>query len=145
MTQEEIANKFQIALQGAQYTGQLTPYAVQSINEAKSNYPVSNLIQYCKDMNIQITMLDKATEDKFNPQSILEVHKFIDLLMKRYDVDPKLVYRKTGIFYTPPRSLDQEELDKLKSQGVRFATPLSIKTLLAVCEVIHCDLLFEPK
>lgn len=88
-------------------------------------------------------MVDLATEDKFYPESVLDVHRILDLLMKRYDVDPNLVYRKTAIHYTPPKSLDQEELDKLQSNGKRFVASLSIKTLLAVCEVIYCDFLFE--
>lgn len=143
MTQQEIAKRLQIG--NNPYKGKLTSYAVKSIVEGKSNYPVSNLLQYCNDMNIVITMLDETTEDKFYPKTILEVHWILNLLMDRYEVDPKLVYRKTGIYYTPPKTFEQEELDKLKSQGVRFAAPLSIKTLLAVCEVIHCNLLFESK
>ena len=50
-------------------------------------------------------MQDLATEDRFYPISILDVHKVLDLLMKRYLVDPKLVYRKTGVHYTPQKSL----------------------------------------
>lgn len=145
MTQEEIAQKLQIAEKDRLYKGQLTPYSVQSIEEAKSNYPVANLIQYCQDKNIQMIIIDKATEDSFTAGTILDVHKVINLLMNRYEIDPKLIYRKTGVYYTPPKSLVQEDLDKLKANGVRFTTPLSIKTLLAVCEVIHCDILFQPK
>lgn len=143
MNQEEIAEKLKIASNNAQYQGNLTSFVVQSIEKAKSNYPVTNLLLYCKDMNLKLVMVDLATEDKFYPESVLDVHRILDLLMKRYDVDPNLVYRKTAIHYTPPKSLDQEELDKLQSNGKRFVTPLSIKTLLAVCEVIYCDFLFE--
>lgn len=145
MNQEEISEKLASATKGATYQGSLTPFVAQSIEKAKSNYPVTNLLNYCKDMNLKMVMVDMATEDKFYPQSVLEVHKILGLLMDRYNVDPNLVYRKTAIHYTPPKSFDEGELEKMQSAGKRFLTPLSIKTLLAVCDVIHCDFLFEPK
>ena len=147
MNQEQLADRLKTALQGKTYKGNLTSYAVQSIELGRSNYPVQNLITYCQDTNLRMAMIDMATEDVFFPESILDVHKILDLLMKRYDVDNKLVYRKTAVHYTPPKSLIAEDLEKLKSatDGKKYVTPLSVKTLLAVCDVIHCDLMFESK
>ena len=147
MNQEQLADRIKEATNGAAYTGSLTSYAVQSIELARSNYPVQNLISFCQDMNLKFVMTDMATEDRFYPESVLDVHKVLDLLMKRYKVDHKLVYRKTGIHYTPPKSLDPEDIERMKeeAEGLKDVIPLSIKTLLAVCEVIYCDLTFDPK
>ncbi|MCM1140202.1 MAG: hypothetical protein NC453_16675 [Muribaculum sp.] len=146
MNQEQIAEKISIANTGLEYAGGLTPYAIQSIKEGRSNYPVSNLLAYCGGLGLRLVMFDMATEDCFYPTSVLEVHQVLNLLMTRYKVDYKLVYRKTAVHYTAPKSLDEKELEKMKSapNAKRFVTPLSIKTLLAVCDVIHCDLRFEP-
>ena len=147
MNQEQLADRIKEATNGAAYTGSLTSYAVQSIELARSNYPVQNLISFCQDMNLKFVMTDMATEDRFYPESVLDVHKVLDLLMKRYKVDHKLVYRKTGIHYTPPKSLDPEDIERMKEEADvrKYGIPLSIKTLLAVCEVIYCDLTFDPK
>lgn len=147
MNQEQLAEKISMATNGAAYTGGLSSYAVQSIELARSNYPVQNLITFCHDMNLKIVMTDMATEDRFCPDSILCVHKVLDLLMKRYLIDNKLVYRKTGIHYTPPKSFVPEDIERMKeSKGKnKYVTPLSVKTLLAVCDVIHCEISFESK
>lgn len=146
MNQEQVARKLKTAMQEKSYKGSLTAYAVQSIESGRSNYPVSNLIIYCQDMNLKMVMTDMATEDCFDAVSVLDVHQTLDFLMRRYDVDYKLVYRKTAVHYTPPKPLEPKELERMKSlpDGNRYAAPLSIKTLLAVCDVIHCDLSFEP-
>lgn len=147
MNQEQLSDRIKDATDGIDYTGRLTPYAVQSIELARSNYPVQNLITYCEDMNLKLVMQDLATEDRFFPISVLDTHKVLDLLMRRYKVDHKIVYRRTGVHYTPPKSLDQEDLERMKDEAEqrKYMAPLSIKTLLAVCEVIHCDLSFESK
>lgn len=140
MNQEQVAERLKEAMNGRAYKGSLTSYAVQSIEKGRSNYPVSNLITYCQDSSLKIVMFDLATEDRFYPTSVLEVHKAIGLLMDRYDVDYQLIYRKTAVHYTAPKSFDESELENTKHPA-----PLSIKTLLAVCDVIHCDLRFESK
>lgn len=147
MTQEHLADRIKNAINGVTYMGYLTPYAVQSIESGRSNFPVQNLITYCQDMNLRFVMTDMATEDRFFPETVLDVHKVLDLLMKRYKVDNKLVYRKTGLHYTPPKSLIPEDLERMKeeAEGRKYVIPLSIKTLLAVCEVIYCDLSFVSK
>lgn len=146
MTQEQIAERLSAAAANREYSGNLTSYAIQSIGEGRSNYPVSNLIAYCNGLGLKLVMFDLATEDRFYPLSVLDVHRALNILMPRYKVDYKLVYRKTGVHYTAPKSLDEKELEKIQSapNGKRFVTPLSIKTLLAVCDTIHCDLRFEP-
>ena len=146
MNQEQLADILKSASGESSYNGTLTQYAVQSILSGRSNYPVANMLSYCSDMNISFCMMDKATEDCFYPTTILEVHKTLDLLMKRYLIDPKLVYRKTGVHYTSPKSLNEEDLKKIQGEsGQKYQVSLSIKTLLAVCEVIHCALYFTPK
>lgn len=144
MNQEQIAEKLKAVSQDKVYKGGLSAYAVQSIKSGRSNYPVSNLIAYCQDLGLKFVMTDLATEDCFYPSSVLDVHKVLNLLMDRYEVDHKLVYRKTAVHYTVPKSLVEEELEEIraKSEGNKYVAPLSIKTLLAICEVIHCDLSF---
>lgn len=145
MTQEQIAERIKAASHNKKYCGSLTSYAVKSIIEGRSNYPASNLITYCQDMNLKLVMFDLVTEDCFYPKSVLDIHKVLDLLMRRYNVDYKLVYRKTAIHYTAPKSFDEKDLEKMKSDsnGKKYVAPLSVKTFLAVCDVIHCDLRFK--
>ena len=133
MNQEQLADRIKSVKEDVVYSSNLTSYAIQSIESGRSNYPVANLITYCNDAHLMLTMVDLATEDK--------------LLMKRYKIDQKLVYRKTGVHYTPPKSFIPEDLERMKSDsdGKKYVAPLSIKTLLAVCDVIHCDLQFSQK
>ena len=77
MNQEQLADRIKEATNGAAYTGSLTSYAVQSIELARSNYPVQNLISFCQDMNLKFVMTDMATEDRFYPESVLDVHKAV--------------------------------------------------------------------
>lgn len=137
MIQKQIAKRLASLLDGKTYNGHnLSEYAAGSIQNGSSNYPVSNLMFYCQDMGVQLIMTDKATEDVFCPVSTLEVHMVLDVLMKRYKVDYNYVYRKTGIHYTAPKSLDGTD---------KRSSALSIKTLWAVCETVNCDLDFELK
>lgn len=145
MNLEQLSDRINGAVNRAAYSGSLTPYAVQSIELARSNYPVQNLILFCQDMNLTMVMTDMTTEDRFFPNSTLGVHKVLNLLMDRYKIAPKLVYLRSGVHYTPPKSFLQEDLEKMKegANGKKYVASLSIKTLLAVCEVIHCDLTFK--
>lgn len=134
MNQEQFAHRLDEAVTDRNYKGELTPYTLQSIEKSRSNYPVSNLLAYCKGYGLRMVMQDMATEDSFFPKTVLEVHEVLGLLMKRYMVDYQMVYRKTGVHYTSPKS---------DAENKKYGAPLSIKTLLAVCETIHCDILFE--
>lgn len=137
MIQKQIAKRLNSLLGGRTYNGNsLSEYAAGSIQNGSSNYPVSNLMVYCRDMGLRLVMTDKATEDIFCPVSTLEVHMVLDRLMKRYKIDYNYVYRKTGVHYTAPKSLNGTD---------KRSSSLSIKTLWAVCETINCDLDFELK
>lgn len=143
MTQKEIVNNLKLAVGDRPYQGSLTYYATQSIEQSKSNYPVSNLIQYCKDMNVQMFVQDGVTLDKFKVSSVLDVHNIISLLMERYEVTFNTIHQKTSVYYTAPKSYEKEKVNKLRSKDKRIKTPLSINTLIAVFQVLHCNLLFE--
>lgn len=136
MNQQELIDILKPCVEGRSYSGCLTPYAIQSIEQNRSNYPVSNLMAYCDGYGLKIVMTDLATEDRFCPKTILDIHKVLGLLMQRYDVDSQLVYRKTAAHYSRPKE---------DGSNKKYNTSLSIKTLLAVCEVIHCELSFELK
>ncbi len=75
MNQEQLADRIKGAVNGATYTGSLTAYAVQSIELARSNYPVQNLITFCQDMHLQLEMTELDPEDRRYPHSVLDVHK----------------------------------------------------------------------
>ena len=134
MNQEQDTEKLKELVGNKLYKGTLSSYAVESIKLGRSNYPVSNLLAYCNDFDLKVVMMDLTTEDCFYPKTVFDVHKILELLMDRYNIDTKAVYRKTSIHYTLPKSNQAE--------NTKGAAPLSIKTLLAVCQVIHCDLLF---
>lgn len=137
MNKEEIAIKLHNAKRIDEYKGDMTSYAIQSIEQGRSNYPVANLINYCRGVHLQLCITDMTTEDSYRATSILDVHKVIKLMMKRYGIDMQGIYQLTGIHYTPPSSFDtQQNLNK------KHSAPLSINTLLAVCDALHCDLSF---
>lgn len=136
MNKHELADKLRSYADDRSYHGSITRYAVQSIEQSRSNYPVANLIAYCDGYGLKIIMTDMATRDRFSPKTVLDVHKIIGLLMLRYDVDAQLIYRKTAVHYSKPK---EDASDK------KYNAPLSINTLIAVCDVIHCDLSFEFK
>lgn len=136
MNQQELADKLKTCVEGQTYNGLLTRYAKESIEKSRSNYPVANLIAYCNGYGLKIVMTDETTEDRFCPKTILDIHKVIGLLMCRYNIDAQLVYRKTATHYSKPKE---------DAKSAKHNSPLSIRTLLAVCEVIHCDLSFELK
>lgn len=130
MNQERIAEELRRLTEGERYQGSLTRYAVQSIEESRSNYPAVNLLTYCNDMGIAFTMEDLATEEHYHPVSLKDLHDTLNMLMKRYRIDYQTILRKSGAHYTPPNAK---------------TAPLSIRTLLAVCDVIHCEISFAKK
>ena len=123
MTKEQIAEKLRLIHRESVYSGELSRYAVRSIREGRSSYPVSNLLNYCEGSGIQMVMMDSTTDEIYPVDEIMEVHELIRFLMDRYETDAQYVYRKTGIHYTEPKF---------------GRAHLSINTLLAVCSSLHC-------
>ena len=130
MTKEQLAVRIKEAANGRTYCGELSGYAISSIIEGRSSYPVSNLISYCNGIDIQFAITDINTDECYDIDDIMDVHNVVEMLMSRYMVDYKLVYRKTAVHYTAPKN---------------GQAPLSINTLLAVCSVLHCKLDFVSR
>lgn len=105
----------------------LTSYAVKSIEEGRSSYPVANLLMYCEALKLQMILTDMATDENYPVDNMQEVHDVLQMLMQRWQIDDSLMYRKTGIHYTAPKG-------KTGS--------LSITTMLAMCSVLHTKLDF---
>lgn len=145
MNLEQLTRRIKEVDNKTPYTGSLTPYVVQSIELGRSNYTVQNFILYCQGRHCKLVMTDLATLDRFYPNSVLEVHEVLNLLMDRYLIDNYMIYRRTGVHYTTPKSYDPAELERMAKDGVvsKYPASLSIRTLLAVCEAIHCDLSLE--
>lgn len=165
MNAEQVAQKLIKASENRPYKGTLSKFALQSIKSGKVVYSAANLLAFCEGYGLKMAMVDQATLQRFYPNSVLEIHNTLKYLMERYEVDCNLVYRKTAVHYTPCKASTQEELDRLteeaqikkaesakevkkskkKPKDKAYLAPLSIKSLLAVCEVISCDLEFEQK
>lgn len=126
MTKEEIAIRLN-QLQKGEYAGKLSKYAVKSIEEGRSSYPVANLVEYCEGTGIRMVMTDMATDEIYETLNVMDVHKVICMLMERYDIDAKHIFMKTSIHYTAPKK------DK---------SSLSVNTMLEVCQVLHCKIEF---
>lgn len=105
----------------------LTVYAVKSIEEGRSSYPVTNLLTYCEALSLQMVLTDMATDESYPVDDIQEIHDVLQMLMQRWHINDSCMYRKTGIHYTTPKG-------KTGS--------LSIVTLLAMCAALHCKLDF---
>lgn len=105
----------------------LTNYAVKSIEEGRSSYPVTNLLVFCGALSLQMVFTDMAMDESYPVDNIQEIHDVLQMLMKRWQIDDSLMYRKTGIHYTAPKG-------KTGS--------LSIVTMLAMCKTLHCKLDF---
>lgn len=105
----------------------LTKYAVKSIEEGRSSYPVSNLLVYCEALHLQMAITDLAMDETYPVDTIQEVHEVLQMLMQRWKVDDTDIYRKSGVHYTAPKG----------NTG-----SLSITTMLAMCKVLHCKLDF---
>ena len=105
----------------------LSDYAVRSIEEGRSSYPVTNLLNYCKALSLRVVLTDMATDESYRVDNTQEVHDVLQMLMKRWHINDSTMYRKTGIHYTTPK-------DGIGS--------LSIVTMLEMCKVLHCKLSF---
>lgn len=165
MNAEQVAQKLTKATESRSYNGSLSKYALQSIKSGKVIYSAANLLAFCEGYGLKMAMVDRATLQRFYPTSVLEIHNTLKYLMERYEIDCNLVYRKTAVHYTPCKASTQDELDRMteeanakRAEAVKeakkskkrlkekaYLAPLSIKSLLAVCEVIACDLEFETK
>lgn len=130
MTKEQLAARIKGATKDKEYHGELSGYAIASITEGRSSYPVANLISYCNGLDLQFAITDINTDECYDIDDIMDVHNVIKMLMDRYMVDHKLVYRMTAVHYTAPKN---------------GQAPLSINTLLAVCSVLHCKLDFVSR
>lgn len=106
---------------------ELTGYAIKSIEEGRSSYPVTNLLIYCEALSLQMVLTDMATGESYPVDNIQEVHDVLQALMQRWHINDYCMYRKTGIHYTAPKD------------GV---WSLSIVTMLAMCKALHCKLDF---
>lgn len=139
MTPQDIGIKLKEFTEGKDVQFDMSSFSVRSIENGDRNFSLNNLLAYCDYGGIQMSITDLNTEESWDVYSVFEIHKVLKLLMDRYNVDNKLVYRKTAMHYTPPKSFEGEDMND------RFRFALSIKTLLAVCEVIHCKLDFRLK
>ena len=109
----------------------LTDYAVKSIEEARSSYPVANMLMYCNRLHIVVVLKDTATMECYPVENTSEVHDVLQMLMQRWQIDDTMMFRKTGIHYTAPKS---------KADAERGS--LSIDTMLAMCKTLRCELNF---
>ncbi len=105
----------------------LTKYAIKSIEEGRSSYPVTNLLVYCEALRLQMAITDLAMDETYPVDTIQEVHEVLQMLMQRWKVDDTDIYRKSGVHYTAPKG----------NTG-----SLSITTMLEMCKVLHCKLDF---
>lgn len=105
----------------------LTKYAIKSIEEGRSSYPVTNLLVYCEALRLQMAITDLAMDETYPVDTIQEVHEILQMLMQRWKVDDTDIYRKSGVHYTAPKG----------NTG-----SLSITTMLEMCKVLHCKLDF---
>lgn len=126
MNKEKLGIELSCKRNGRPING-LTGYAIKSIEEGRSSYPVVNLLIYCKALSMQMTLTDIATGETYPVSSIDRVHEVLQMLMKRWAIDNKAIYRKSGVHYTPAKGKNGS---------------LSITTMLAMCEVLHCKLDF---
>ena len=93
MTKEQLAARIKGATKDREYHGELSGYAIASITEGRSSYPVANLISYCNGLDLQFAITDINTDECYDIDDIMDVHNVIKMLMDRYMIDHKLVYR----------------------------------------------------
>ena len=114
-------------IRGGRSIEKLTGYAIKSIEEGRSSYPVTNLLTYCEALSLQMVLTDMATGESYPVDNTQEIHDVLQALMQRWHINENCMYRKTGIHYTTPKG----------NTG-----SLSIVTMLAMCAVLHCKLDF---
>ena len=142
MTEKQIAERLLEAIKGKTVYFSLSRNAVASIENGRNNYPVSRLLSYCNDTKLAMVMKDMATEESYTVHTVLEISRLLKMLMHRYKVGRCEILHKTGVCYTAPNLEDTD--GRRCRKGGRHYLSLTIRTLLAVCETIHCDILFEP-
>lgn len=147
ITTTAIANMLHDALDGAKYHGKLSRHISSAIEQHRTNYSFDNLMQYCRDMGIAFSIMDLNTEDTFPVCNAIEAHKVIYTLMQRYNVDEKIIYKRSSVPYILPKSFDEDELERMRQADPRKRNmaPLSIYTFLAVCGALYCVPIFQPK
>lgn len=130
MTTEQIAERLREVRGDGEYVGSMSGYSRMTIEQHRANYPVSNLMGYCDGLGIQPIITDMTMSESYDVDSVSDVHEVIAMLMKRYEIDEKYLYRKTARHYTPPK------------EG---RTSLSIEVLLAILDAMMCKLDFIKK
>lgn len=126
MNKEKLGEELSHRRNGSPIEG-LSNYAIKSIEEGRSSYPVTNLLTYCEALSLQLTITDLAMDEIYPVDTIQEVHEVLQMLMKRWKIDDATMYRKANVHYTAPKG----------NTG-----SLSINTMLAMCKVLHCKLDF---
>lgn len=126
MNKEKLGVQLAFMRDGKQIDG-LTKYAIKSIEEGRSSYPVANLLKYCKSIGRRMVITDMATDESYAIDEIEEVHEVLQWLMDRWKIDEALMYRKTGIHYTAQKG----------NTG-----SISITTMLSMLSALHAKLDF---
>lgn len=125
MTKEEIGKRLTEIRNGRKIGNGMTEYTIQSIEQCRSSYPVSNLVALCNALHVQLYVEDTNTGEKFPVDSVSDCHEVLGFLMDRYDIDFMGIYRLTGTHYTAPKGSSQ---------------PLSVNTLYDVCKALKADI-----
>lgn len=126
MKKEKLGVELSLIRNGKPIEG-LTDYAVKSIEEGRSSYPVTNLLTYCEALSLRMVLTDMATDESYRVDDTQEVHDVLQMLMKRWHINDSCMFRKAGVHYTTPKG----------KKG-----SLSIATMLSMCKVLHCKLDF---
>ena len=129
MNKERLGAKLSHIRNGKSIT-RLSKYVVKSIEDGRASYSISKLIVYCEELSLQMAITDLAFDEVYPVDTIFEVHDVLQMLMRRWNIDESMIYRKTGAHYTAPKY---------------SASPLSINTMLSMCKVLHCKLDFVTK
>lgn len=82
----------------------LSPHKIISVQTGRSSYPVSSLLAYCDNINVQVAITDIALNEVYPIDDITGMHDILAMLMERYHEDARSLFRKTGVTYTTPKS-----------------------------------------